>query len=165
MKAIGQKDAPLAAREEYRKLLDLFPNVAEQNGHLATLFRRHALSRFESQPAIEEAVNYQMTALRSSLAGEQPSPIESLLVDAMLACYHDYWMFAIIVEQKTGSSFTLHEMEKWERILASKEARYLRVVETLARVRRLLNLPAPQVNINMPGGQQVNIAGDLKAQG
>jgi hypothetical protein len=53
-------------------------------------------------------------------------------------------------------------MAQWERVLASKEARYLRAVETLARVRRLLNLPAPQVNINLPGGQQVNVQGDVK---
>ena len=83
----------------------------------------------------------------------------------MLLCYHDYYTFAIIYEQKTSSSFTLPDLERWERILASKEARYLRAVETLALVRRLLNLPAAQVNINMPGGQQLNIAGDLKAQG
>jgi hypothetical protein len=68
----------------------------------------------------------------------------------------------ILVEQKMSDRFTLHDGEKWERILASKEARYLRAIETLARVRRLLNLPAPQVNINLPGGQQVNVQGDVK---
>jgi hypothetical protein len=52
-------------------------------------------------------------------------------------------------------------MERWERILASKEARYLKAVETLARVRRLLRLRAPQLNIALAGGQQVNVAGEL----
>jgi hypothetical protein len=97
--------------------------------------------------------------MRAELAGERPSPLESLLVDCVLSCYHDYWTFAILVEQKTGSGFTLHDMEKWERILSSKEARYLRAIGELARVRRLLNLPAPQVNINLPGGRQVNVQG------
>jgi hypothetical protein len=53
----------------------------------------------------------------------------------------------------------MRDMEQYERILASKEARYLRAIGELARVRRLLNLPAPQVNINLPGGQQVNVQG------
>jgi hypothetical protein len=48
-------------------------------------------------------------------------------------------------------------MERWERVLASKEARYLRAIETLARVRRLLRLPAVQVNIAAEGSQQVNV--------
>ena len=65
--------------------------------------------------------------------------------------------------QSVGESFTLPAMEQWERVLSSKEARYLRAISELARVRRLLNLPAPQVNINLRGGQQVNVVGDVKA--
>jgi hypothetical protein len=65
--------------------------------------------------------------------------------------------------QHGGGSFSLRDMEQWERVLGSKEARYLRAIEELARVRRLLKLPALQVNIVAAGGQQVNVAGDLPA--
>jgi hypothetical protein len=50
-----------------------------------------------------------------------------------------------------------------EKLLVSKEARYLRAIEELATVRRLLRLPALQVNIAAAGGQQVNVAGELSA--
>jgi len=162
MDGIQKKDATPAAREEYRKLMDLHPDVAVGNGDLATLFRRGASHRYASQPVIQESLKFQTKAMRAQLAGPESSPIELLLIDAVLACYHDYWTFATICEQSTGQSFNLRDMEQWERVLASKEARYLRAVETLARVRRLLKLPTMQVNIAAAGGQQVNVAGDVK---
>jgi hypothetical protein len=140
-------------------VLELFPQIANDYGDLPTMYRRAALDRFVSQPVMEESVKFKMKTMRAELAGSNPSPLELLLVDAVIACHQDYWGFAIVFEQKTGKTFTLSELEKWERILASKEARYLRAIAELARVRRLLNLPAPQVNINMPGGQQVNVSG------
>ena len=82
-----------------------------------------------------------------------------LLIDAVVLCYQDYFSFQLVYSQRTSDTFTMRDMEQWERVLSSKEARYLRAVGELARVRRLLNLPAPQVNIAMPGGQQVNVQG------
>jgi hypothetical protein len=69
----------------------------------------------------------------------------------------------MVYGQHTSESFTLRDMEQWERVLASKEARFFRAIEELARVRRLLKLPALQVNIAAAGGQQVNVAGELPA--
>jgi hypothetical protein len=37
----------------------------------------------------------------------------------------------------------------------------VRAIEALARVRRL-KLPSPQININLSGGQQVNVAGEVR---
>jgi hypothetical protein len=44
----------------------------------------------------------------------------------------------------------------WEQRQNAAQGRFLRAVETLARVRRLNKRPPVQINI---GGQQVNIAG------
>lgn len=161
LEAVLKKDAPLAAREEYRKLLTLFPATAREYGDLPTICRRQALERFELQPITEDAVQHQMLTLRRTLLGTAPTPVETLLVDVVVLCWQDYWMYALIRDKMLGTSCALSELEEWDRILASKEARYLRAVETLARVRRLLKLPALQVNIATAGGQQVNIAGEL----
>jgi hypothetical protein len=157
-----RKDATLEDRLEFRKLLELHPNISKDHGELPKMYRMFALETFEGQPIIEESVKHRLTVMRAELAGPSPSPLELLLVDVVLAAHQDYWAFAMVAKQKTAKSFTLEDMEKWERVLASKETRYLRAIAELARVRRLLNLPAPQVNINMPGGQQVNVQGDVK---
>jgi hypothetical protein len=161
MKAIQKEGAPLAAREEYQTLLDLYPSIARRHGDLATMARQSMRDRLKAQPVIEEAVKHQSSALRKSLGFEDAVPIERLLIDAVVLCWHDYYLFALLFGQRTGGSFTLSEMERWERILASKEARYLKAIETLARVRRLLKLPSVQINVAAAGGQQVNVAGEV----
>lgn len=56
--------------------------------------------------------------------------------------------------------------EYWDTLLSSSQARFLRAVEALARVRRLArNTPALQINIANQGGQQVNVQGEVKGNG
>jgi len=160
--AIMRKDATLADREEYRKALELYPDLSKDYGELPRFYRMFALERFEGQPIMQESVKHRLKVMRAELAGTTPSALELLLVDVVLSTYQDYWHFAMVMTQKTAKSFTLEEMPKWEHVLGAKEARYLRAIGELARIRRLLNLPAPQVNINLPGGQQVNVQGKVE---
>ena len=50
---------------------------------------------------------------------------------------------------------TLAEASYLERKLSAVQRRYLRAVETLARVRKLMGVPMVQINIAATGGQQV----------
>jgi hypothetical protein len=159
---MSKKDPPFAVREEFRALLDKVPDLALLYGNLPASARNMGLTRYESLPIMEESVKARLKQIRAELVGPAPAPVESLLVDAVVLCHQDYYSFAVMYGRTTGKTLTLEDMEKWERILASKEQRYLRAVETLARVRRLLKLPSAQVNINLPGGQQVNVSGDVK---
>ena len=43
----------------------------------------------------------------------------------------------------------------WERKLSTVQRPYLRAIETLARVRKLMGVPMVQINIAAEGGQQV----------
>ena len=160
--AMKRKDPSPADRAEYRKLLELYPDLSKDQGEMPKLYNMFALEVFQGQPILEERVRHRLKVMRAQLAGATPSPLEVLLVDVVLCAYQDYWHFAMVMKQKTAQSFTLYDMPKWEHVLASKETRYLRAIGELARIRRLLNLPAPQVNINLPGGQQVNVSGDVK---
>jgi hypothetical protein len=162
MKAIREKNPSESTKQEYRKVLEQFPGVVSRYGDLSVLFRNQASQRFGNHPVMEEAVRVQLKTMRAQLAGDDATLTELLLIDAVLACYHDYWTFLMIYEQTTGGSFNMHSMTQWERVLASKEGRYMRAIETLARVRRLLKLPTMQVNIAAAGGQQVNVAGEVK---
>ena len=128
---------------------------------MARLCRGQFSGLYESQPMIQEQIKHRAKVMRQELAGETPTPLELLLIDVVIAAHQDYWHTALLAMQSQRGSSTLRDMEKWERIVSSKEARYLRAVGELARVRRLLNLSAPQLNINMPGGQQVNVNGKI----
>ncbi len=161
--AMYKKDPPKAVRQEFRELLNDNPDLALAVGTLPGMARGQSLQRFSPFPALEESIRFQLKQMRKDLAGAYASPLEVLLVDAVVLCYQDYFSFALLYCTQTKKETTLDAMEHYERILASKEARYLRTITELARVRRLLNLPAPQVNINLPGGQQVNVQGKVES--
>jgi hypothetical protein len=160
--AVKRPGATEHDREEFRTLLALRPDLFEGSGDLARMARRERRGPLAKHAYLDESVQHQLRRLRTSLGYEAASALERLLIDVILTAWQDYHLFAMVYGQRTSESFTLRDMEQWERVLASKEARYLRAIEELARVRRLLKLPALQVNIAAAGGQQVNVAGALE---
>ena len=65
-----------------------------------------------------------------------------------------------------NQSISVNVAEYRDNLLSSTQARFLRAIETLARVRRLArNTPALQINIAREGGKQVNVQGDATASG
>lgn len=158
LKNMQNPNATEADREEYRKLLDEKPWLLG-NGSLETMYFTATREPFKTHPMVDENMKRRRKLMRAELLGPAPSELEKLLVEVVLSAHADYWHFAVMYKQQTNDKFYLKDMEQWERVLNAKEQRYLRAIAELARVRRLLNLPAPQVNINMPGGQQVNVSG------
>lgn len=108
----------------------------------------------------------ELDVLKKQLGFDAAPPLERLLIDHILTvqlrlihlenCYNN-----IVV----GNSVTLQQGEYWDNLLSSTQARFLRAIETLARVRRLArNTPALQINIAREGGQQVNVQGDVNGK-
>jgi hypothetical protein len=79
-----------------------------------------------------------------------------MLIEQIALC----WLRLSIVEVRhadhtTSGSIGISQADYWDRALSAAQRRYLRAIESLARVRRLLHPNAVQVNI---GAQQVNVA-------
>jgi hypothetical protein len=106
---------------------------------------------------IQVAAEEHAAQLREGLGYAVSSTLEQLLIEEIVLCYFDYYRVQRTYAAATGDTFTLDVMEQWDAMLDSKQRRYLRAVEALARVRRLLKLPAVQINVNQAGGQQVNV--------
>lgn len=86
--------------------------------------------------------------MRRQLEGDEPSAIERLLVDRIVACH------AVL----HVAEMSLNEVDGWKHDSLQKQVdrmhkRYLSAVKALAQIRKL-NLPAIQVNI---AERQVNI--------
>jgi hypothetical protein len=151
-------DASPEARAEYQRLLRLRPDTSKA-GDLAWRAQQAALAPYKALPMLQADVTHRLKLMRAELAGASPSPLELLIIDVILCSYQDHFESQTLYRQQQAKGLSLHALEQWERILTQKEARYLRAIATLARVRRLLKLPGAQVNINLPGGQQVNMQG------
>ena len=100
------------------------------------------------------ATEREVEKLRRELAGPEPSPLERLLVDRIVAC----WLQATYADTKYAhrlkDGLTLTEAEFHQRRGERAQRQLLRAVQALATVRRLLG-PVVQVNI---ADQQINVA-------
>lgn len=104
--------------------------------------------------------------LTQQLGHADAPPLERLLIDHILTVR----LRLVDAENRynsivVGNSVSLQQGQYWDNLLSSTQARFLRAIEALARVRRLArNTPALQINIAHEGGQQVNVQGEVNGQ-
>ena len=108
----------------------------------------------------------EVDSLKQQLGYDAAPPLERLLIDHILTVR----LRLIHAENNynqcvVGQSIALPVAVYRDNLLSSTQARFLRAIETLARVRRLArNTPALQINIANDGGKQVNVQGDVNKQ-
>ena len=157
-------DAPNATADDraaLRAFYDEVPAVVGVVGDLAQLAINRLLdTAINAHYSQREAYKAKLDTMRRDLGWAGASAAEQLLIEQVLICYLRIQIQELVYTSVMHDSgpVTLTKAEHQERMLSMTQARYLRAVEALARVRRLLKV---QVNINLPGGQQVNIAGDV----
>ena len=94
-----------------------------------------------------------LTQLAAELTHPGDGALEKLIIGQIVGC----WLRLSFVEYSLSigsveGSFNMAQGASWEKRASTAQRRYLRAIETLARVRRS-RLPAVQVNI---AEQQVN---------
>jgi len=145
----------------YRQLLNEHTVLMRQFGDLPIAVEKLLLLVFKNHEQMRVGAVLRIEQMRADLGYDEATVLERLLIDEVVLCWLDHHRIEISYAQNTKDNFSLPLLIQWDHVLTSKQRRYLRAIETLARVRRLLHLPGPQLNINMPGGQQVNVAGEL----
>ena len=100
---------------------------------------------------VQEAVERAMESLRSELAGPNPTPLDRLLVDRVVACWLQVH-YADAVYAQGMKDLTFNQGDYYQRRQDRAHRRYLSAIRSLAQVRRLLS-PSIQVNI---AKQQIN---------
>lgn len=99
-----------------------------------------------------EAVQRKLELLRAELAGDNPTPVERLLVERVVAC----WLQVQDAELRSAqhNDPTIKQADFHQRRLDATNRRFLAAVKALALVRKLA-VPVLQVNI---AKKQVNVA-------
>lgn len=147
------------ARKELRRLLRA--SSPEVIAEASTIARRAegmlVKTKSAGQPLMEEALEERMHQMRSEIAGENPTPLEVLLTERVVAG----WLLVEVLEGLIAAQYqrdvTAHRVPpahviQQSRILESATRRYLAAIRELARVRKL-QAGAPPVQVNT----QVNI--------
>jgi hypothetical protein len=104
---------------------------------------------------VQETLPRKMDLLREELSGPNPTPLERLLVERVVASWLHLHHLEVAYAQKENMSLELGSY--YQRSLSAAQKRYLAALKTLALVRKLA-VPVLQVNI---ARKQVNVAGPV----
>lgn len=137
--------------EALQAALVQYPEAAARLGNLSLHVQVTILRRMfgELNHGLELAVAEHCSQLKLQLGYDSSNPIERAMIDHVVVC----WLRQAETEMRyeslmNESSVTLTRQEHWEKRLAMTQQRYLRAVESLAKVRRLLSsAPLAQINI------------------
>lgn len=128
------------------------PEVWKQIGDIATATRAAVLQTIANFAAIE-TTRHKLQELREELGYDGSPTLEQLLIDHILNCYvHCQVVEFYYVEIRT-EGLSIAQGLYWEKRLSAVQRRYLKGVETLAKVRKM-KLPNLHVSI---GARQVNM--------
>ncbi len=116
------------------------------------------LEQLNPQKSQQLLIKADAQRVKDELGYWSANQIERLIIEQVLYC----WAGVNYVEGKVFSGmleggYDIRVGEYWQNTLSKYQKRYLRAVETLARVRKLNKSIALQVNIATDGGKQVNI--------
>ncbi|MCE5200744.1 MAG: hypothetical protein ABFD54_06440 [Armatimonadota bacterium] len=97
------------------------------------------------------ALQHTSDRLLEDVAGKNPTPLEKLLAERIVAC----WLDVQILEVRWASAqeVTCQKSEYFSRMLDRAHSRYLSAIKVLAQVRRL-NAPLIQLNV---ADKQINV--------
>jgi len=153
---------------ELRRMLDKYPEMWRIGGDMARQAVAHLVKEgIKGTAFLKESLSKGLPAIRTNLGYNDVPEIERLLIEQVALC----WLRLNLMEYRytalrNEGGMTIDQANFLEKRLNYAQRRFLRACEVLARVRRITRRTlALQVNIAAAGGQQVNVAGDVKREG
>jgi hypothetical protein len=147
-----------AALARLREVYAAMPSIVDSLSSLQYAAEREILNSLG--PSAAETFAEQAHRMRKKLAGDSPSPLETLLINRIVLD----WLHALKSEhqyqRRMNGTLSLAQAAFYDKQAERAQRRFLRATTTLAQVRRLLS-PTVQVNI---AEQQVNVAGTVNAR-
>lgn len=113
------------------------------------------IRQMQTSEANRALMREKLDQLRNSLCGQEASATERLLIDQVVICYLRMNLTEQYYQNSMADGCSLASASYWERKLSAVQRRYLRAIESLARVRKLMGVPMVQINIATEDGQQV----------
>jgi hypothetical protein len=141
-----------------REVLDEMPELARKFVDPADQAEQIMVQNYGGDDLlIKEAMPRTLKLMRKELAGDNPSPLERLLVERVVATWFQLQYFEGLYAQNIRS-LTIPQAEFHQKRIDRAQRRHLSAVRILAQVRKLLKPGVPQVaQINI-AEQQINTA-------
>jgi hypothetical protein len=145
----GGEDAALAIREILDGSPDLAWRLIKGLGEMAESAMIGEITRDEDL-ASKEFLKHQLESMRIEVAGDDPSPLERLLAERVVATWLQVQLFEGLFAMGLKSG-TLRQDDHRQKRLDRAHQRHLSAIRTLAQIRKL----GPSVQINI-ADKQIN---------
>jgi hypothetical protein len=152
---IGKSDTgDEKATPAIREILDTSPDLAWRLRNLGKMAERLLINEMTSEKDLlaKEMMEHQLEAMRSEIAGEDPSPLECLLAERIVATWLQVQLCETLYATNLGRH-TLAQDNYYQKRLDRANRNHLSAIRTLAQIRKMG--PAVQINIAQ---KQINTA-------
>ena len=139
-----------------RKMIQEQPGQLSKVADLCDLAFREAMLLAGGENALfAELLVGRREVLRAELGYAEALPVERSLIDEVAICWLRRYQAECRYAQAQKGRMSLAQADHWQRRLGARQRRYLRSIETLVRVGKLLRSVTVQLNIAQ---QQLNVA-------
>jgi hypothetical protein len=146
------QDGDAATLPTLRKMLENPATVDSLGGDLAFQAQAMLIRKFSGKNLLlKEALPRKLDLMRAELSGPNPSPLERLLVERIVACWLHLHQLEATYHSRDNVSFDMGNY--YQSNIQRAQKGYLSAIKALATVRKLA-LPAIQVNV---AKRQVNV--------
>lgn len=141
--------------EALRKALHEYPGLWRKYGDLARLTQHQIIAKSEATQAVSESLNRGVSEMREEMGFQTASPLERLLIEQVVLTWLHFYKTQYSYDEHLRLSLPTKHRDFWDRHLNAAQRRFLRSLETLARVRKMSRRGQIQINV---AEQQVNVA-------
>ena len=137
-----------------RKILDESPDLAWMLMDLARIAEHGFIQNMSKEDDLSSraALERQLRAMREEVAGEDPSPLERLLSERVIATWLQIQLFEALYGNNIFNSLTIRQDDNHQKRLDRVYRRHLSAIRTLAQIRKLspavvqINIAEKQIN-------------------
>jgi hypothetical protein len=137
-----------------REILDVTPDLAWRSRNIGKMAERLLINELSGKDLLaKEMMKHQLESMRSEIAGEDPSPLELLLAERIVAT----WLQVQLFESLNASSLSKHTLAQgnyYQKRLDRAHRNHLSAIRTLGQIRKM----GPVVQINI-AEKQINTTG------
>lgn len=142
------------ALSRVRRVLKEAPDLGRIFRDLSTQAEQSLVERITASDLLsQEMLPPQLDAMRSELAGPDPSVLERLLSERIVACWLQLQYGEVLYAQNLGK-MSIEEDEYQQRRLDRFHRRYLSSIKSLAQIRKM----GPTIQVNI-AEKQINTSG------
>jgi hypothetical protein len=137
--ATNKSNPKPADLEALKKILDENPKVWQSAGNLTIGMQKGIVSKhFSNSAFVQESIERYLLELRNQLGWKDATELEKILIRQVCLCWLNLHITEARKLETTSGNHSMREGIYWEKALIAAQKRYLKAVETLGKMQKIV---------------------------